>query len=127
MIHEFPVFSSRVASNTPVLRPTSNDLHMKRLPQLTVLLCCLGLTVTFAHHSIYGRHGLEARQALMERSSLLDFEIRSLEAVRSGLERDVALLTPELPDADLVEEIARDELGFAAPGDKVLLDGGSGQ
>ena len=58
----------------------------------------------------------------MERASLLDFEIRSLEAVRSSLERDVALLTPELPDADLVEEIARDQLGFAAPGDKLLLD-----
>ena len=93
-----------------------------RLPQLTVLLCCIGLTVTFGHHSIYGRHGLEARKALMERSSLLDFEIRTLEAVRSGLERDVALLTPELPNADLVEEIARDQLGFVAPGDKLLLD-----
>ncbi len=58
----------------------------------------------------------------MERSSLLDFEIRSLEAVRSGLERDVALLSPEIPNADLVEEIARDELGFVAPGDKVLIE-----
>ena len=117
----FPVLPYRVASNDPVLRPTSNDMPM-RLPQLTVLLCCLGFTVTFAHHSIYGRHGLEARRQLMERSSLLDFEIRSLEAVRSGLERDVALLSPEIPNADLVEEIARDELGFVAPGDKVLIE-----
>jgi cell division protein FtsB len=95
---------------------------MKRLPQLSVLLCCTGLTATFAHHSIYGRHGLEARKALMEKSSLLDFEIRSLETVRSKLERDVALLSPELPDADIVEEIARDVLGFVAPSDKLLLD-----
>ena len=93
-----------------------------RSPQLSVLLCCIGLTVYFAYHSIYGRHGLEARQNLMERSSLLDFEIRSLETVRSRLERDVALLTPEIPNADIVEEIARDVLGFVAPGDKVLLD-----
>ena len=63
----------------------------------------------------------------MERSSLLDFEIRSLEAVRSGLERDVALLAPELPNADIVEEIARDELGFVAPTDKLLLDDNSGR
>jgi cell division protein FtsB len=92
-----------------------------RLPQLTVLLSCLGLTVYFAHHSIYGRHGFEARTALMERASLLDFEIRSLEAVRSSLERDVALLEPELPDPDMVEEIARDTLGYVRPEDKVLL------
>ena len=122
----FPVLPYRVASNDPVLRSTSNDMLM-RLPQLTVLLCCLGLTATFAHHSIYGRHGLEARRHLMERSSLLDFEIRSLEAVRSGLERDVALLAPELPNADIVEEIARDELGFVAPTDKLLLDDNSGR
>ncbi|MEQ1576884.1 MAG: septum formation initiator family protein [Hyphomicrobium sp.] len=124
MMDKFPVLSSRVTSNDPVLRPTLNDIRM-RLPQLIVLLCCIGLTVTFGHHSIYGRHGFEARRQLRERSSLLDFEIRSLEAVRSGLERDVALLTPELPNADLVEEIARDQLGFVAPGDRVLLDTGS--
>lgn len=122
MMQVFPVLPSRVTSNSPVLRPTSNDMSM-RLPQLTVLLCCLGLTATFAHHSIYGRHGLEARRQLIERSNLLDFEIRSLEAVRSGLERDVALLAPELPNTDIVEEIARDELGFVAPTDTLMLDG----
>ena len=98
-----------------------------RLPQLTVLLCCIALTVTFGHHSIYGRHGLEARKALMERSQLLDFEIRSLETVRSKLERDVTLLSPELPNADLVEEIARDVLGFVDPADKLLVDDGARQ
>jgi cell division protein FtsB len=50
----------------------------------------------------------------------LDFEIRTLEAARSGLKRDVALLSPELPDADLVEEIARDVLGFVKPGDRII-------
>ncbi len=39
--------------------------------------------------------------------------------MRAKLERDVALLKPELPDADLVEEIARDVLGFARPSDRV--------
>ena len=67
-----------------------------------------------------GRHGLEARKILIERSSLLDFEIRSLEAVRAKLERDVALLRPDLPDSDLIEEVARDVLGFARPSDRVI-------
>lgn len=57
----------------------------------------------------------------MERSQLLDFEISSLEAVRSKLKRDIALLTPDQPDPDLVEEIARDVLGFALPEDRIVL------
>lgn len=85
-----------------------------------MLLACLGVTAYFAHHAIYGQRGLEARSGLLERSSLLDFEIRTLEAARSGLKRDVALLSPELPDADLVEEIARDVLGFVKPGDRII-------
>lgn len=78
------------------------------------------MSAYFAYHAIYGRHGLEVRSQLIERASLLEFEIRSLEAVRAKLERDVALLSPELPDPDLVEEVARDVLGFVDRADKVI-------
>lgn len=87
-----------------------------------MLLLCLGLTAYFAHHTLKGRHGLEAREKLLERQSALEFEIESLEAVRAKLERDVALLRPDLPDPDFVEEIARDVLGFANPRDQILTD-----
>jgi cell division protein FtsB len=50
----------------------------------------------------------------------LEFEIKSLEAVRAKLARDVALLSPETPDPDMVEEIAREVLGFAHPDDSVV-------
>ena len=87
---------------------------------MTVLLLCLGMTAYFAHHAVSGRHGLEARSRLTERSDLLEFEIKSLEAVRAKLERDVALLAPERPDGDIVEEIARDVLGFVRPDDRLV-------
>jgi cell division protein FtsB len=89
--------------------------------QKLVLLLCLGFTAYFAHHAINGRHGLEARKKLIERSSLLEFEIRSLEAVRTTLKRDVVLLRPDLPNADLVEEMAREVLGFAHPDDRLVI------
>ncbi len=60
------------------------------------------------------------RSRLIERSALLEFEVKSLEAVRAKLERDVALLSPQKPDDDLVEEIAREVLGFVRPQDQVL-------
>jgi len=85
-----------------------------------VLLLCLGLTAYFAFHAIHGRHGLETRSQLIERSALLEFEIKSLEAVRARLQRDVALLTPDRPDPDIVEEIAREVLGFVHPDDVVI-------
>lgn len=84
------------------------------------MLTCLGLTCTFAYHAVYGRHGLETRSRLISRSAGLEFEIRGLEAVRFRLKRDVALLSAEPPDADLVEEIARDVLGFVHPQDQIF-------
>jgi cell division protein FtsB len=102
-----------------VLRQPKHERRLKPR-QITVLLLCLGLTAYFAHHAINGRHGLEARSRLTERSALLEFEIKSLEAVRANLERDVALLTPKQPDPDIVEEIAREVLGFVRPDDIVV-------
>lgn len=87
------------------------------------MLTCLGLTCTFAYHALYGRHGLETRSRLISRSAGLEFEIRGLEAVRARLKRDVALLATEPPNADLVEENARDVLGFVHPNDRIYSRG----
>ena len=86
-----------------------------------VLLIALGLAVYFGYHTIQGRHGLEARSSLINRASVLDTEIRALEAVRSRIERETALLSESNPDADFVEEIARDMLGFAKPGERIIV------
>lgn len=86
-----------------------------------VLLGCLMASACFIHHAIKGRHGLEARVRVIERSSALEREIASLEAVRGRLQSDVALLAPASPDPDIVEEIAAGVLAMAYPGDLVLI------
>ncbi len=91
-----------------------------RLRQVFVLLFSLSATAYFSYHAIHGRHGLEARSALVERADLVEFEIRSLETVRDRLRHDVSLLRPDVPDPDLVEEIARDVLGYVHPADRVV-------
>lgn len=93
----------------------------KKTRQSFVLLVCCGLTSYFAHHALNGRHGLEAKNKFLERLTLLEFEIKGLEAARARIQNDVALLTPELPNADLVEEIARDVLGYVHPDEQVVL------
>lgn len=85
-----------------------------------VLLACLTASAYFAYHAHYGRWGLQARAELLERTALLDFEIKTLDSIRSKLARDVALLSPELPNSDLVEEIARDVLGYVHPADRIV-------
>lgn len=103
-----------------VLRTPIHDWR-KLSRQFIVLLICSGLASYFAYHAINGRHGLEAKRQFLERLTLLEFEIKSLEAARARYTQDVALLSPELPNADMVEEIARDVLGFVHPDDQVIL------
>ena len=106
-----------------MLRLPTHDRRMSARPSLSqalVLLACLSSTAYFVFHALHGRHGLEARNQLIERSNLLEFEIKSLEAVRSKLERDVALLAPEIPNPDIVEELARDILGYVHPADRIV-------
>ena len=90
------------------------------LTELVVLLCLALTTGYFIYHAIHGRHGFEARTRLIERSSMLEFEIKSLEAVRSHLARDIALLAPDHPAPDMVEDIARDVLGYSYPADTII-------
>ncbi len=89
--------------------------------QLLVVLACLGLTGYFGYHAVSGRHGLEARSRLQERGPTLKRELADLAGTRERLEREVALLTVEPPSPDLVEEIARELLGFVLPSEVVWV------
>lgn len=92
-----------------------------RLQQALVLLSCLSATAYCTYYAVYGRHGLQARSALAERADLVEFEIRSLQTVRARLAHDVALLAADPPDPDMVEEIARDVLGYVHPDDRIVI------
>ncbi len=92
----------------------------KSVQSYLVLLGCLAMSAYFTQHAINGRYGLEAQSRLVERSAELTREIKSLEAVHARLRRHVRLLSDEPPAADLVEEIARRDLGFAFPQDIII-------
>lgn len=106
-----------------VLRTSKPNGSRRLLGSKRWFFVCLCLAAYFGHHTIQGRHGLEARSRLISRASTLAEEIRALEVVRSRLERDVALLSETHPDADLIEDIARDMLGFARPNERILVVG----
>lgn len=80
------------------------------------------MTGYFGYHAIHGKHGLEARKGLQERAERLAHELKALETVRAALAHEVALLDPRNPDPDFVEELARADLGYARPGERILLE-----
>lgn len=94
---------------------------MQRTHRLSfVLLGSLTFAVYFGHHAWHGSHGFQARQKLIERSSILEQNISRLEAVRAKLRRDVALLAPEQPHPDMATSIAAEVLGYV-PSDAIVV------
>ena len=95
------------------------DRRNGRARQMLVSLLCACALGYFAFHVVKGKRGLEARTRLIERSRVLEPEIARLEAARARLERDVRLLNAR--DPDLIGELAIELLGFAHPGDRILV------
>src|SRR5215472_10384070 len=95
------------------------DRRRSRPRQILVSLFCVCGLGYFAYHAIVGKRGLEARNRLIERSCQLEPEIARLEAQRASLEREVRL--SGAADPDMMEELASEILGFARPGDRVVV------
>ncbi len=103
-----------------MLRTLKHD--SRRSPRrVLAVLGCLALTGYFAHHAISGRHGLEARKHLTARLPQVEQRFATLDKVRERLKLEVALLTPDKPARDLVEEAAREVLGYVLPSEIVWV------
>lgn len=85
-----------------------------------LIAASVALAGYFAQHMLHGRHGLDAHWRLAERRVALERDIAGLQDRAARLRRDVDLLGPDIADPDLVEEIAREVLGFGRPGDIVI-------
>jgi cell division protein FtsB len=75
----------------------------------------------FAFQAYHGNYGLLAQRAFEEEITNLSLERDALKAERADWERRVGLLRTDKLDPDLLEELARRELGFALPNDLVMM------
>ena len=103
-----------------MLRISRHEFRWSAKRTLTVM-ACLGLTAYFAHHAVSGRHGLEARRHLMARAPALEQQVTTLSAARDRLKLEVSLLSSDFPSRDLVEEVAREVLGYVLPSEIVWI------
>ena len=75
----------------------------------------------FAFQAYHGNYGLLAQRGYEQEIANLTLERDALKLERAELEHRVGLLRADRLDPDLLEELARRELGFAHPNDLVML------
>jgi cell division protein FtsB len=75
----------------------------------------------FAFQGYHGDYGLLARRAFEQEIANLTVERDALRSERTHWEQRVSLLRADRLDPDLLDELARRELGFAQPNDLVML------
>jgi cell division protein FtsB len=75
----------------------------------------------FAFHAQHGNYGIEAGKALKEEITTLNAERDQLVIERTALEHRNQLLRSNQIDPDLLEELARRDLGFVMPNDLIMV------
>jgi cell division protein FtsB len=93
-----------------------NNRGLYIIPAISLVVCAY-----FAHHSVDGRYGSEAREdiraALVETQARLDL----LRANRAALEHKVALLKVGTIERDTLDGFAREKLGLISANEVIFV------
>lgn len=92
----------------------------RRLRHAAVPVVCACAVAYFGFHALQGDHGLITYLRYGQYIGSLQAEYDQTLKVRENLEHRVSLLRSKSLDPDLLEERARDVLGFAHPNDRVI-------
>ncbi len=79
------------------------------------------LIVYFCYHSFSGQRGFIAYFRLNKDIKQKTLELSSLERERVAMENKVKLLYPNTLDLDMLDEIARREMGLISEQEKVII------
>jgi cell division protein FtsB len=93
---------------------------IRRKFDLIVMAACLALLGYFGWHGFYGPRGFAHQRALEATAANLHARLDALRQDRARLEKRVTLMRPDSIDPDMLEELARANLGYGKPGDLVI-------
>lgn len=82
-------------------------------------------TAYFAYHAFAGEQGLGKWTDMQSRLADKKAVLKSLQAENAALQKDIARLMPGQVDLDLVEVLARQELGYVYPDELIMVDRGA--
>ena len=94
-------------------------------PKYAAAAMC-ALTAYFAYQAFAGEQGLGHWSDMQSRLSDKRQELTEIQAANDQLRGDIARLSPGTVDPDLVEELARDDLGYVYPDEIVVMTEPSG-
>ena len=81
---------------------------------------CVAAAAYFGYHAFQGDHGVFAMGRLEAEIELARVELAKSEAKRRYLENRVALVRPNGVDPDMLDELARLQLGMTHPDELVI-------
>ena len=99
----------------------AHELRRRSKQAVFPVLCACAIGY-FGYHLVQGDYGLMAWVKLAQQIELTKAERARVSAERAELEHRVSLLRPSSLDPDLLDERARQTLGFAHRNDIVILD-----
>lgn len=79
-------------------------------------------TAYFAYHALAGDQGLGKWTDMQTKLAEKKAELALIQAENAALQKDIARLTPGQVDPDIIEVLARSELGFVYPNELILVD-----
>ena len=102
----------------------STRQHRKSyLRPLIVPTIALAFSGYFAWHGWHGSFGIEARRQLAVDAARLEGDLDRLHAERRAIERRVNLLRAQSLESDMLDERAREILGFANGNEVAIVAG----
>jgi cell division protein FtsB len=84
-------------------------------------LFCAALVFYFGFHALNGDRGIYALIKEQRRLELMNAELERVSSERMELDHRVRMLSSSSLDLDLLDEQAREVLGFVAPDEDVIL------
>jgi cell division protein FtsB len=94
---------------------------IRRKFDLVVMIVCLSLLGYFAWHAFHGPRGFAYQARLEARAHDLSGQLDAIRKERDRLEKRVSLMRPDSIDPDMLDELARANLGYGKPGDLVIM------
>ena len=94
----------------------------KRARALFPLCICAALFCYFALHFAGGKHGLESHERLVIKVAELKANLKDLTTEKVRFQKRIDLVGVNRAKKDMVDELARKSLQYAAPDELVLFD-----
>jgi cell division protein FtsB len=90
------------------------------LIQLSLWTMIAAMIAYFGYHGVHGERGLRAHRNFNAEIAALNADLAAVQGERKSIEDRVARFAPNSVDRDLLDEEARESLGWLHPNDRVI-------